>query len=127
VIPDGSARQTATLVVPAPARYDLYVRGSFRGKLQVRVDGRQVSAERHRLSHAGQYEPLGSVALPAGRHEVAIDYSTGVLQPGSGGPAPSLGPLYFAPRSAANVEHTAPARASALCDRSLDWVEAVTP
>ena len=91
------------------------------------MDGRRIASERHRLSHTGQYEPLGTVRLAAGRHEVEIDYTTGALHPGSGGPAPSLGPLFFAPRSAQEVEHLSPARARTLCDRSLDWVEAVTP
>ena len=127
VIPVGSARQAAELTVRAPTLYDVYVRGSFRGRLRLDVDGRRIASARHRLSHTGQYEPLGTVRLAAGRHDVEVDYSTGGLHPGSGGPAPSLGPLYFAPRSAQEVERLPPARADALCDKSLDWVEAVTP
>ena len=126
VIPDGSARQAAELTVPTPAQYDVYVRGSFRGRLRVSVDGRRIASERHQLSHTGQYEPLGTMRLTAGRHEVDVDYETGLLHPGSGGPAPSLGPLFFAPRSAQQVERLSPARADSLCDRALDWVEAVT-
>ena len=105
----------------------MYVRGSFRGQLRVDVDRRRIASERHELSHSGQYQPLGTVRLDAGGHDVDVDYSTGVLRPGSGGPAPSLGPLYFVPRSAQAVEHLAPSRAGALCDRTLDWVEAVRP
>ncbi|HZO58160.1 MAG TPA: hypothetical protein VFB51_00570 [Solirubrobacterales bacterium] len=126
VIPDGSARQTVSLKAPVSALYDVYVRGSFRGRLQLDVDGRRISSEQHMLSHAGQYEPLGSVRLAAGRHDVAVDYTAPTLRPGSGGPATSMGPLYFAPRSDQRVERVPPARAGRLCERSLDWVEAVT-
>lgn len=127
VIPDGSAAGAAELTVRVPGRYDVYVRGSFRGRLQIGVDGRRIASESHLLSHAGQYEPLGTVRLDAGRHGVEIDYAAGALRPGSGGPAPSLGPLFFAPRSAPAVEYLSPRRADTLCDRSLDWVEAVRP
>ena len=127
VIPEGAAAGTARLRAPVTGRYDVYVRGSFRGRLRVSVDGRQIAAERHRLSHAGQYEPLGSVRLAAGRHDVRFDYATGVFQPGSGGPPPSLGPLFFAPQSAQRVERMAPSRANPLCERSFDWVEAIVP
>ncbi len=127
VIPAGAGDGTAMLRVPAAATYDAYVKGSFRGRLRLSVDGRRIASERHRLSHSGQYEPLGSVALARGRHEVGFDYAAGLLHPGSGGPAPSLGPLFFVRRSAGTVQALRPARARALCDRSLDWVEAVVP
>lgn len=127
VIPKGPAHEKSELVVPAPGRYDVFVRGSYRGGLRVSVDGRQISSERHRLSHAGQYEPLGTVPLTTGRHEVEIDYATGVLRPGSGGQEAGLGPLMFVPRTSQAVQRVAPARARSLCGSSLDWVEAVTP
>ena len=125
VIPDGSAKLATAVTVPAAGLYDVYVRGSFRGRVQVAVDGRRVASERHLLSHAGQYEPLGSVNLSAGRHSVDVDYDVETLRPGSGGPAPSLGPLFFAQRKVAAVETVAPARARRLCEQPLDWVEAV--
>ena len=108
VIPGGPGRGTGVLRVPASGTYDIFVRGSFRGRLQLSVDGRRVASERHLLSHSGQYEPLGAVTLARGRHQVEFDYSTGVLHPGSGGPAPSLGPLFFARRSAGAVRRVAP-------------------
>ena len=126
VIPRGSAKQDAVLTVPSGGQFDVYVRGSHRGLLRIAVDGRRIASERHRLSHTGQYEPLGTVRLAPGRHKVEIDYTTGVLHPGSGGPAPSLGPLFFDPRSSEQVERVSPARARTLCGASLDWVEAVT-
>jgi hypothetical protein len=126
VIPDGPANQALGLVLRTASDYDVFVRGSFRGRLRVAVDGHRVGSERHRLSHAGQYEPLGTVRLAAGRHGVQVDYATGVLSPGTGGPEASLGPLYFAPRSERQVEQVSPSRAGSLCDKSLDWVEAVT-
>jgi hypothetical protein len=127
VIPKGPAHEKSELVVAAPARYDVFVRGSYRGRLRVSVDGRRISSERHRLSHAGQYEPLGTVPLTTGRHEVEVDYATGVLHPGSGGQEAGLGPLMFVPRTAQAVQRLAPARARSLCGSTLDWVEGVIP
>jgi hypothetical protein len=127
VIPNGSARETSDVVVPAPGRYDVFVRGSYRGGMRVSVDGHRISSARHRLSHAGQYEPLGTVSLKTGRHDVAIDYSSGALHPGSGGQETGLGPLFFVRQSAQAVQRVAPGRARSLCGSSLDWVEAVAP
>ena len=126
VIPNGSAKLGAAVTVPSAGPYDVYVRGSFRGRLQVAVDGRRIASERHLLSHAGQYEPLGTVNLSAGRHSVDVDYDVETLRPGSGGPAPSLGPLFFAPRTGGAVETVPPSRARRLCEQPLDWIEAVS-
>ena len=127
VIPRGPAHEKSELVIPVGGRYDVFVRGSYRGRLRVSVDGQRIDSERHRLSHAGQYEPLGTVSLEAGRHDVAVDYATGWLWPGAGGQEAGLGPLYFARRSAPAVRRVAPARAKTLCGSSLDWVEVVAP
>jgi hypothetical protein len=127
VIPKGQAEESSELVVPAPGRYDVFVRGSYRGRLRVSVDGRRLSSDRHRLSHSGQYEPLGTVTLKTGRHDVGVDYASGWLHPGSGGQEAGLGPLFFVRRSAQAVQELAPARARSLCGSSLDWVEAIRP
>jgi hypothetical protein len=127
VIPKGPAKESSELVVPGRGPYDVFVRGSYRGRLRVSVDGRRISSERHRLSHSGQYEPLGTVALRTGRHDVGVDYSSGWLTPGSGGQEAGLGPLFFVRRSAQAVRRVAPARARSLCGSTLDWIEAVGP
>jgi hypothetical protein len=125
VIPQGSGSQSASFGAPAAGVHDLYVRGAFRGRVRVAVDGRRIASERQLLSHAGQYEPLGSVSLTAGPHRIEVDYDVDPLRPGSGGPAPGLGPLFLVRRSPQPVERIAPARANALCEQPLDWIEAV--
>jgi hypothetical protein len=125
VIPRGSGNLTTGLDAPATGVYDVYVRGGFRGRLQVAVDGRRIASERQLLSHAGQYEPLGNVSLTEGPHRVEVDYDVEQLRPGSGGPPSGLGPLFFVRRSPQAVERITPARAGALCEQPLDWIEAV--
>jgi hypothetical protein len=127
VLPDGDAEITAAVVLPRSGPYDVFVGGSFRGHMRVRVDGREIASERHRLSHAGQYEPLAGVSLQAGRHRVEIDYHRDLLSAGSGGPESAIGPLFFAAADRQRVELVPPARARSLCGQALDWVEAVVP
>jgi hypothetical protein len=125
VAPVGPATLKSEVLLPRDGDYEIFVGGSFRGRLRVRVDGNQVASKRDMLSHSGQYEPLGTARLPRGRHTVEIEYDTGVLPPGSGGPPVQMGPLFFAPITQQPVRLLSPQRASELCDRSLDWVEAV--
>ena len=64
------------------------------------------------ISHSGQYEPLGTARLPRGRHTVEIEYDTGALPAGSGGPPFPMGPLFFAPVTQQPVQLLAPQRAT---------------
>jgi hypothetical protein len=121
------ARFDATIQVRRPGDYLVLVGGSFRRRLEVSVDGRRVSRLRHRLSHAGHYEPLGEVNLPRGVHRVELRYEAADLAPGSGGPAFPLGPLYLAQASNPRIVVVPPGRARRLCAQQLDWIESVTP
>jgi len=124
VIPTEGKLDTA-VSLPRAGRYDVFLGGSFKGRVRVRVDGRQIASARHRLSHAGQYEPLVTTDLSAGRHAVEFEYDRGNLHPGSGGPDYPMGPLFFAPVTRQPVELVSPARAGDLCGQRLDWIEAV--
>jgi hypothetical protein len=115
------------VVVPSAGRYEVYLKGAFRGRVRLLVDGREVSDERHMLSHAGQYEPLADIDLAAGRHALVLDYGESVIAPGSGGSPFTIGPLFFAPATSSGVEVISPARTQALCGTELDWIEAVGP
>ena len=127
VAPRGDGVVESSVAVPAAGRYEVFLGGSFRGRVRLRVDGREVADERHRLSHSGQYEPLASIALSPGRHAVRLAYEIETLPPGGGGTPFTLGPLMFARRTAQAVEPVALRRAASLCGESLDWVEAVAP
>ena len=127
VYPGKEARFDATIDVRRPGPHLVFAGGAFRRTLEVSIDGRRVSAERHRLSHAGHFEPLGRIDLARGSHRVAIRYRPAAAAPGSGGPAFPLGPLYVVPASDPRVELVPPARAARrLCGRRLDWIESVS-
>lgn len=86
-----------SVVVPRSGRYDLWVGGSFRGRLDAFVDGRRVASSRHQLNYDGQYVPLAQVTLSAGGHIVELRHRTPALRPGSGGAPWPLGPLALSP------------------------------
>jgi hypothetical protein len=127
VYPHPEARFDATVRVRRPGDHEILIGGAFRRQLDVTVAGRRIARERHRLSHAGHYEPLGNVRLPRGAHRIAIRYRRTEEAPGSGGPPFPLGPLYLVQASNPSVVVVPPGRARPLCRQRLDWIESVTP
>jgi hypothetical protein len=124
--PNGTGVMELAASVPSTARYGVWVGGAFRGHLEVSIDGKTVDAKRHDLSHAGQWVPMGSALLQAGSHNVKLDYKEGGLQPGSAGEAFPLGPFALAQESvSAPVSYLPARRATTLCGKRLDWVEAL--
>jgi hypothetical protein len=126
ILPVGSGTLDGNVSVPRTARYGTWLGGSFRGRVELLVDGRLVGAARARLEHPGQYTPLGETELRAGMHRVQLRYTAGGIHPGSGGPPFLLGPVFFS-RAAPEppVTYVQPADARSLCGKSLDWVEAL--
>jgi hypothetical protein len=129
LVDPGQGRVRATYQLPG-GRYRLWLEGSFGRRVSVQVDGRQVGSVSYEAGNAGQYRPLGWVALSPGRHEVAIYQGGGDLHPANGGSEGSLrhvGPLAFSPpqNEERAVRTMVPARARSLCGRSLDWIEVV--
>jgi hypothetical protein len=86
-------RGPVDVVVARRGRYELWVGGSFRGRLVTLVDGRRIGSAQHQLSSEGQYVPLGEVTLDPGAHTVELRQTSSWLDPGSGGPAWPIGPL----------------------------------
>jgi hypothetical protein len=84
--------------VARAGRYEIWVGGSFRGRLATLVDGRRIGSARHQLSSEGQYVPLGEVTLKPGAHTVELRQTSSWLDPGSGGPKWPIGPLVLSPR-----------------------------
>jgi hypothetical protein len=124
--PSLSGAASSQIIVPEAGRYTAWLAGDWFGRSSVTVDGREVGAKRAELNWPGLYTDLGSVELGAGPHTVALTYDTGGLHPGSGGPPFSFGPLTLNRQDAREpVEQVAPADARRLCDRRLDWIEAV--
>jgi hypothetical protein len=86
-------RGPVDVVVARPGRYEIWVGGSFRGRLSTLVDGRTIGSAQHQLSSEGQYVSLGEVTLHPGAHTVELRQTSSWLDPGSGGPAWPIGPL----------------------------------
>jgi len=111
--------------VPSAGRYQLWVGGSFRRRLEISVDGRGVGAARHRLNNAGQYEPLGEVALAAGSHRARIWRSDALVRPGSAGSEYGFGPIVLSPAGSGKRIEVERPQAASLCGRAFDWIEAL--
>jgi hypothetical protein len=125
VVPTGPGTLEADVNLTSTSRYALWLGGSFRGHLELAVDGTVVESARHRLNTYAEYTPLGELRLPAGVHRLTLRYGGADLHPGSGGGAFPLGPLVLSRGDAdRRVTYVQPARARVLCGKSLDWVEA---
>jgi hypothetical protein len=128
VFPAGAGTVEASVDVPVAGRYQLWLGGSFRDRLQVLVDGKPAGSRRDQLNNSGQYTQIGEADLVNGTHTVTLRYGGPDLHPGSGGPHFGFGPLVLARQTAAlPVRYVRPARARSLCGQTLDWVEALGP
>jgi hypothetical protein len=127
VTPHGPGTLRASLAVPAAGRYGVWLAGTFRGTVDISIDGRHVGSAQHRLEHLGVDAPFGEISLSRGPHAVELRYGSSDLTPGSGGVPSPIGPLVLSRVTAADVPVTdvRPADARSLCGKSLDWVEAL--
>jgi hypothetical protein len=126
VVPRDGGAAAETIELLHAGRFGFWVGGSFRDRLRLKVDGRPVAAMRHQLEETAQLTPLGSVSLSSGPHVVGLSYDGPGWRPGSRGQAFPVGPLVVgASAASARLVRVAPSRATSLCGRSLDWIEAV--
>jgi hypothetical protein len=86
-----------------------------------------VGSVQQTLDNQGEYVLLGRVPLTRGPHRLKIDFHSSSLRPGSGGAPAAIGPLVLSSDDPADARvATFPtARASSLCGRRWDWVEAL--
>jgi hypothetical protein len=107
--------------------YALWLGGSFARGCEVRVDGRTAGRVNDELSSLGQYVRVATLRLTSGVHVATLRYPPGDLTSGSGVrgfdvlSAVVLDSL-DSPRGLIDV---APAQATTLCGRPLDWIEVV--
>lgn len=128
VVPRGSGVMLVRVQVPATGTYGVWLGGSFRDTISISVDTRAVGSRTAQLSESGQAVPFGSVRLSKGLHDFKIAYARNRLRPGGGSYAFGLGPLELgSPATSAKLVTVAPADASSLCGKELDWIEAVSP
>ena len=125
VFPRREASFTGTVRIAQAGIHQIYVAGAFRRRLEVSIDGTRVTQRRHRLNHAGYYEPVGEARLRPGRHRIEVRYEPVALAPGDGGAAFALGPLYVVQSSDPRIERVGPERARRLCGQRLDWIESI--
>ncbi len=127
IVPTVDGSITRALTVPADGDYDLWLAGSWPGRLTVTVDGEFAYEGRSVIEgNAELSNPVGAVTLTAGVHEVVLTYDRPWWLPGSNaGPFP-IGPLVAARSGADDAELvTVPAsEAASLCDQEWDWIEA---
>jgi hypothetical protein len=127
VLPGSSGTATTETTLAAGGRYGVWVGGSFRGRVEVDVDGVSAGSMRNRLSHGGSYSDLGSLSLKPGRHQITLHYDRGFFHPGNAGDVFPFGPIVLSRETADRpVFYVPPSRASSLCGQRLDWIEAVS-
>jgi hypothetical protein len=127
VVPHGSGAMFVRVHVPAAGTYGVWLGGSFRDKVSIAVDATPVGSQTGQFSENGQAVPFGSVRLSKGLHIFTISYARDRLRPGGGSYPFGLGPLELgSPATNAALVTVAPADASSLCGKALDWVEAVS-
>src|SRR5439155_23536825 len=127
LVPTTPGTLEATVRVPMPGAYEIWLGGSVRPLVDLEVDGEPAGSVRHQLENAGQYVRLGEARLDAGRHTVALTFHGADLHPGSGGQAAPIGPLALSEQDAADtrVTYLDPSRWRRLCGRRWDWIEAL--
>jgi len=124
-VPGTGGTATATIAVPR-GRYGFWLGGSFRNRMRLSVDGHAAGSATDALEESAQLTPLGDATLTAGQHRVELRYDTRALRPGARGAPLAVGPLVIGSTATASRLVEVPAqRASSLCGRRLDWIEAV--
>jgi hypothetical protein len=117
--------EDSTIVSAAPGTYELSIQGSFGRGYEVWLDGRPVGRIEHHVNGRDLFGHVTSMFLQPGKHTVTLFRGGGSLEPGDG-LLEMLGPILLTqdlPDS--GVHRIEPARATSLCGRWLDWVEAV--
>jgi hypothetical protein len=127
--PTGTGVLSATASVEAAGEYAVWLGGSIRPRVELRIDDVPVGSVRHQINNAGLYVRLGGAELEPGAHRIEVRFAGADLHPGSGGRGQPIGPLVLSRSSApdARLRQLHPERAEELCGRSWDWIELVGP
>jgi hypothetical protein len=105
-------------------QYDMWIAGSYPGRLRILVDGREVFSG-HSVFEGNLYltNPLSNVQLSVGAHVLTVLYDSPLLLPGTDLPG-DFGPIYFSSQTAIDVrvKRILNSRISELCTQNLDWI-----
>jgi hypothetical protein len=125
-VPGKAGTATATISLPRGARYSFWLGGSFRDSMRLSVDGHVAGSATDALEESAQLTPLGGASLTTGQHRLELRYETRPLRPGARGAPFAVGPLVVGPpATASRLVEVSPQRASSLCGKRLDWIEAL--
>jgi hypothetical protein len=120
----GSVR--GTVPVPAPGRYNVWVQGSISRRMTFDVGGRRVGTVADQTGQGATPIAVGAITLPPGPASVDVVRPPADLAPGNPITGDLLGPVVLARSDLPPaIEQLPPGRASALCGRSLEWLEVV--
>jgi hypothetical protein len=108
-----------------PGRYRVWVLGTFGRGSDVFVDGRTVGHAKY-IQPPAQYSGVGQATLSGTGHTVILRRGGGNLLPGNGRDE-GYDAVVLDPVGDRALERVPAARASSLCGRRLDWVEAGSP
>jgi hypothetical protein len=114
--------------VPEAGPYRLWIAGDVGRPVDVSVDGRHVGEIAGESGNEGNFLAPLEVDLSAGGHTVRLERGGRGLAPGDGTPSRVLA-IMLEPRPAARDEQVVRTRPAAswrrLCNRPVDWIEAV--
>jgi hypothetical protein len=113
--------------LPESGEWQVWLGGSVRGEAEVTVNGVEAGSARSRLNNNSQFIELDRIRLEAGPQRIEVSYEQGGLpRPGTGAYPFGLGPVVLSRAGAGDEVVTVPASSFVrLCDRRLDWVEAL--
>jgi hypothetical protein len=121
---DGTA--TGSVSVAKAGRYHVWVGGSARGQVSVKVGDQDAGSARGLLNNNAQFISLGDLDLESGELPVALSYERGsALRPATGGYPFGIGPVVLEPVEDPKLVSVSPANAQKLCGLTADWIEAV--
>lgn len=120
----GSGGFSRVFFVDETRDYDLWIAGSFPGRLKLQVDGQQVFSGKSVFEeNPSLTNPLTRVHLSAGRHLLTLVYDIPILLPG-GDVNSRFGPIYLSTQTAGQVKvkQVSNSRIGQLCTQNLDWI-----
>ena len=126
--PSGDGRIESGLSVPG-GEYEIWLGGEVFGAVDVFIDGVKVASERGVLNNAGGLEQLATAPIPAGEHQLEVEYSGASLYPGSAVHPYAIGPLEVRTPQGGDLGLTTvtPGEYHDLCDERWDWIEVRGP
>jgi hypothetical protein len=121
---NGAGAFNRNFTIGATAQYDMWIAGSYPGRLRVLVDGLQVYSGNSVLeANLFLTNPLTSIQLSSGSHVLTVIYDSPMWMPGSDLDS-IMGPIFFSTQTAGDVKvkQISISRIPQLCTQNLDWI-----